>query len=58
MQERNNHDTVKKIGNTTIRFSDLYLVRNPEDVAAILERIKRKIQFALSSEDNNRQHQK
>ena len=58
MQERYNHDTVKKIGNTTIRFSNSYLARTPEDVAAILERIKRKTQLALSAEENNHQSQK
>lgn len=58
MQERYNRDTVKKIGNTTVRISELYLARTSEAVAAILERIKRNAQPALSAKDNNRQSQK
>lgn len=55
MQERYNHDTVKKIGNTTIHICDLYLVHTAEDVEAILERIKHNAQLALSLEDNSLQ---
>lgn len=53
MQKRYNRHTVKKIGNTTIRISDLYLVRTPEAVEAILERIKRNAQLSLSADEKN-----
>lgn len=58
MQEGDSRDIIKKIGNTTIRISDLYIARTPEAVAAILERIKRNAQLAISAEENNLQTQK
>ena len=58
MQEIYNFAMVKKIGNTTIRISDLCIARTPEEVAAILERIKHNVLLALSAENNNSQSQK